>query len=109
MEKSLENKVIIVTGGEGLLGREMVKNINLNGGIAISADISIATNLDKNQLNLDVTSEDAITAAFELVNQKFGKLDGIVNNAYPRTKDWGNKFELCFFMYSKGYALPFKI
>ena len=93
MEKSLENKVIIVTGGEGLLGREMVKDISAKGGIAISADISKETNLDLKQLNLDVTSEEAINKALELVNQKFGKIDGIVNNAYPRTKDWGNKFE----------------
>lgn len=89
----LKNKVIIVTGGNGLLGLEMIKNIRSKGGIAINADITVETNLTKHELKLDVTSEDSILDSFKMVNDYFGKIDGLVNNAYPRTKDWGNKFE----------------
>ena len=31
----LKGKIVIITGGNGLLGLEMVKNITLKGGIAI--------------------------------------------------------------------------
>lgn len=89
----LKGKIVIITGGNGLLGLEMVKNITLKGGIAINADISVETDLKNNTLKLDVTSESSIIEAFKLVNDYHGKIDGIVNNAYPRTKDWGNKFE----------------
>lgn len=89
----LRNKVFIVTGGEGLLGGEMLKNIRSNNGIAISADVSIETDLDNFLLKMDITSENSIKKCFDLVEKKFGKIDGLVNNAYPRTKDWGAKFE----------------
>jgi len=89
----LKDKVIIVTGGNGLLGLEMIKNIRSKGGIAINADITVDTDLTKYELKLDVTSEDSILDSFKMVNAYFGKIDGLVNNAYPRTKEWGNKFE----------------
>ena len=89
----LENKIIIVTGGNGLLGKEMINNIRKKGGIAINADISVKTDLNNYEIQLDVSSEKSIKETFKLVAETFGKIDGLVNNAYPRTKDWGNKFE----------------
>ena len=89
----LKNKVFIVTGGNGLLGKEMVNDITKKGGIAICADISVDTDLALNTLKLDVTSESSIINAYKLVNDYYGQIDGLVNNAYPRTEDWGNKFE----------------
>ena len=89
----LKDKVIIVAGGNGLLGKEMIYDITKKGGIAICADISLKTDLSLNKLNFDVTSVESIVNAYQLVNSYHGKIDGLVNNAYPRTKDWGNKFE----------------
>ncbi len=93
MIELLNKKIIIVTGGEGLLGKEMCKNIIDKGGIAISADISVETDLALNKLQFDISSEQSIKEGFKKVFDKFGKIDGLVNNAYPRTKDWGTKFE----------------
>ncbi len=89
----LNQKIIIVTGGSGLLGRQMIKDINKNNGIAINADINHKTNLDENKVFFDVTNEDSIKKAYELINEKYGRIDGLVNNAYPRTSDWGTSFE----------------
>ncbi len=36
----LENKVIVVTGGAGLIGQEFVKAVIENNGIAVVADIN---------------------------------------------------------------------
>jgi len=90
----LENKIIIVTGGLGLLGKEMILNLKSKGAIAICADISIDTNLEAHSLQFDVTSEDSVLAGFNLVKDHFGRIDGIVNSAYPRTKDWGQDFSV---------------
>ena len=90
---SLKDKIIIVTGGSGLLGKEIITNLIAKGARAINADINVETNLKKQTLNIDITSEESIVNAIKLVSDFYGKIDGLVNNAYPRTKDWGTKFE----------------
>lgn len=93
MNNRLKNKIIIVTGGSGLLGKEIIKDLEAKGAIVINADINVATDLRKNTLTVDITSEASIVKAIKLVSDFYGKIDGLVNNAYPRTKDWGAKFE----------------
>jgi NAD(P)-dependent dehydrogenase (short-subunit alcohol dehydrogenase family) len=89
----LKDKIILVTGGSGLIGKELVDDINKKGGRAINADIGVETNLQAGTIQMDITSDDSIKKGVDLVVATFGRLDGLVNNAYPRTKDWGNKFE----------------
>ena len=36
----LKNKVVVITGGAGLIGKEFVKAVIENGGIAMIADIN---------------------------------------------------------------------
>ena len=90
---NLKNKVIIVTGGSGLLGQVIVVNLRNKGAIAINADINVSTDLDNYKLKFDITSEKSIIDGVKKVIDKFGEINGLVNNAYPRTKDWGAKFE----------------
>lgn len=90
---SLKDKVIIVTGGSGLLGKEIIKNLKSWGAIAINADINVETDLASGLLNVDITSEDSVESSIKTVLKYYEKIDGLVNNAYPRTKDWGSKFE----------------
>jgi NAD(P)-dependent dehydrogenase (short-subunit alcohol dehydrogenase family) len=89
----LKDKIIIVTGGSGLIGKELVADINRKGGIAINADIGVETNLENGSIKMDITNDDSIQKGIDLIVKTFGRIDGLVNNAYPRTKDWGTKFE----------------
>ncbi|WP_074405882.1 MULTISPECIES: SDR family oxidoreductase [Aquimarina] len=89
----LKNKVIIVTGGSGLIGKPILKHLKDNGAIVINADINAETNIETGDYACDVTSEASILELVDSVVKKHGRIDGLVNNAYPRTKDWGNKFE----------------
>lgn len=93
MNSKLKDKIIIVTGGSGLLGKQIIKDLEAKGAIAINADINVATDFEKFTLSVDITSEESIVNAIKLVSDFYGKIDGLVNNAYPRTKDWGTKFE----------------
>lgn len=93
MLNCLKDKVIIVTGGSGLLGREIVSDLMLKGAMAINADINEDTDLKKNNFKIDITSEKSIVDGIETISKYYGKIDGLVNNAYPRTEDWGTKFE----------------
>jgi len=93
MLNCLKDKVIIVTGGSGLLGREIVSDLMLKGAMAINADINEDTDLKKNIFKIDITSEKSIVDGIETISKYYGKIDGLVNNAYPRTEDWGTKFE----------------
>jgi short-chain dehydrogenase/reductase SDR len=89
----LENKVIIITGGSGLIGREIVKDITFKGGVAINADVCVETDLEQGKLFVDISDEESIQNGVNLVFQRWGRIDGLVNCAYPRTKDWGAFFE----------------
>lgn len=89
----LENKVIIVIGGCGLIGREIVRDIRRKGGICINADIQTETDWEKGDYKLNMVDFSEIEKFIHLVKDKFKKIDGIVNSGYPRTKDWGAFFE----------------
>ena len=89
----LKNKVIIVTGGGGLIGKPIVSHLRGNGARVINAEINVETNWETGDYYCDVTNEQSIEKLVNDVKDKFGRIDGLVNNAYPRTKDWGVKFE----------------
>lgn len=90
---NLNNKVIIVTGGDGLLGKAIVANLKDKDAIVINAEINIQDNWDEISLNCDITDESSVKELLEKVYNRFGRINGLVNNAYPRTNDWGYKFE----------------
>ncbi len=89
----LKDKIIIVTGGTGLIGREIIKDIKKKGGIALNCDINIETNLAEGSIHTDITSQESISETINLIMSEYGRIDGLVNNAYPRTGDWGTAFE----------------
>lgn len=135
-EFDLTNNVIVITGGAGLLGKEFAKAIALHGGRPVLADIRIdAAEMAARQLNeelgkdcassveIDITSKDSLQIAISKIHSSFGRIDALVNNAYPRNKNYGRKFEaveysdFCenvslhlggYFLASQQFALFFK-
>lgn len=89
----LDGKIILVTGGSGLLGREIIKDVKAKGGIPVNIDIACSDDLEQGEWRCDVTSDSDIATCVDTIVKHFGKIDGLVNNAYPRTKDWGSSFE----------------
>jgi NAD(P)-dependent dehydrogenase (short-subunit alcohol dehydrogenase family) len=93
MNDRLKNKIIIVTGGNGLLGRAIVDRIKLEGAFCVNLEINHKTNEDLSNIECDITSQESVDNALRIILNKYNRIDGLVNNAYPRTADWGNKFE----------------
>lgn len=109
---SIKNKIIIVTGGNGLLGKQMIITLREMGAIAISVDIKFEQQGDDDFV-MDITNENSVNTVVASIIKKYNRIDGWVNNAYPRTSDWGNKFESIVFeswrnnvdMHLNGYFL----
>ena len=93
MKNSLKNKIVIITGGNGLLGKVIINRLNSEGAFCINFEINHDTNEDLSKVYCDITNSDSVDKALNLVFSKYSRVDGLVNNAYPRTKDWGEKFE----------------
>ena len=89
----LKDKVVIVTGGSGLIGTHIVAHLKKNGAVVINAELNVITNWCEGNYQCDVTDEKSLGNLVSDVKERFGCIDGLVNNAYPRTKDWGAKFE----------------
>ena len=89
----LKDKIIIITGGNGLLGKEIISKISSEGGFCINLDINHETSHDLTLIKCDITCTTSVNKSIDLIVSKYNKIDGLVNNAYPRTADWGNKFE----------------
>lgn len=90
---NLSGKSIVVTGGNGLIGRAIVNDLLANGASVFNADVSESNHTDAIYIQCDITNEASVENALKYVEKKCGKVDGWVNNAYPRTSDWGIKFE----------------
>lgn len=96
---SMLNKVVVITGGGGFLGRRFVEDICRKGGTAIAADIDYASVESLSSADgiypvlLDITSKESVSKMLLNVQSRYGKIDAIVNNAYPRNASYGAKLE----------------
>lgn len=101
----LKDKVIVITGGAGLIGQEFVKAVVEQHGIAIIADINeevgtqvkaqLSSELGSSSIDfvrLDITSKESIAAMVDVLHSRYGRIDALVNNAYPRNKNYGRHF-----------------
>jgi len=94
----LDNKIIVITGAMGLLGRKHAEAVACYGGTPILLDLSqraiddLASELnDKYKVHsvgfeVDITDEKAIENNVKQLIKKFGKVDGLVNNAANNPK-----------------------
>lgn len=101
---ALLGKVIVVTGGAGLLGRAFARHIVDAGGIAIVCDLdmrSAAAVVDDITASagvataqaMDITSTESVAHVIAAVVARFGRIDAVVNNAYPRNAAYGRRLE----------------
>jgi len=106
MYNKLKNKTVIITGGSGLIGSEF-SIISAKYGaniVIIDIDKKKSDNLVKQikektgnnkviYLKCDITSLNDIKKAIDIMLNKFGEISVLVNNAYPRNKNYGKKYE----------------
>tara|TARA_Y100000591_G_C21633064_1_gene593826 strand:+ start:62 stop:826 length:765 start_codon:yes stop_codon:yes gene_type:complete len=99
---SLENKVILITGGAGRLGASFSKAIIKSGGKVIVNDIDkskgekLIQELGKDNSMLyhgDLTKTSLIADLIKSGFKKFNKIDGAVYCAYPTSSNWGTALE----------------
>ena len=102
---SLKGKVAYLTGGLGLIGKEISIALVTSGAKTIILDINNEKFSDedyrriqkhKNSIHFelfDITDLENLESNLLLLTEKYGKPDIWINNAYPRTEDWGNKVE----------------
>lgn len=83
---NFSNKVVLITGGTGALGRALVKKFITSGATTISsyrdeeeAEKLKSTNNKVELVNLDITKEEQILKMIPILVTKFGKIDILVN------------------------------
>ncbi|MGK0137853.1 MAG: NAD(P)-dependent dehydrogenase (short-subunit alcohol dehydrogenase family) [Algoriphagus sp.] len=86
-------KIIIVTGGSGLIGKAIVQDLQAKRALVINFDVQKSSDLNCEFLQCDITNPESVREAISSVLDRYGRIDGLVNNAYPRTKDWGTPFD----------------
>ncbi|MBU2578321.1 SDR family oxidoreductase, partial [Patescibacteria group bacterium] len=98
-----KNKVAVVTGGAGLIGREICRGLYNFGAKVYIADSdekqarNIIKNTPINYIPLDIKSENSVQTMLNKIQQSSDKIDILVNCAYPKTSDWNFKFEKVIF------------
>lgn len=83
MTIALNNVVAVVTGAAGGIGRELVKALKAANATVIATDLAAKAQIEgaDHYLKHDVTSEADWQAVAALVQDMYGRLDALVNNA----------------------------
>jgi len=103
---NLKNKTVIITGGAGLIGSTFSKACSEYGANVVIVDIdakkldNLVKELKKETGNeniifqkCNITNVNDIQCLINITLNKFKTIDVLVNNAYPRNKNYGRKFE----------------
>ncbi len=84
MENMLNKSIIVITGGASGIGLSTALAVKKNGGLPIVFDVNPAGIMKENgitAIKVDVSKEKEVEDAFRLVEEKYGLVYGLVNNA----------------------------
>jgi NAD(P)-dependent dehydrogenase (short-subunit alcohol dehydrogenase family) len=95
---SLAGKVIVITGATGLLGREHAKAVASMGATPVlldldsdnvahhAAELTEEYRVEAAGYKVDITQENEVAQSRDSIVRRFGKIDGLVNNAANNPK-----------------------
>lgn len=103
----LADKIVVLVGGAGLLGRAFGEGLLRHGTELVIADLDqsrcamacaeLADKVSGARVTaeaVDITSRQSLDDLIDRIRARNGKIDAVVNNAYPRNKQYGRKLEL---------------
>ena len=102
----LKNKIILIIGGRGYLGRDFCQALRSQNATVVSADLPIQSQAasksgfddefsDIEQVNVDVTDKDSISKMVELVIEKHGRIDTLIFSVTGKPHDFYAPFTDC--------------
>lgn len=105
IKESLAGKKIIVVGGGGLLGKEIISVLCREGVSCILADCNIEPCVQYTEeissrgggkayfIETSIENRESVDKMIHKAARVLGRIDGLINTAYPRNKKYGRKFE----------------
>jgi len=92
---SLENKVILILGGAGKLGRSFSKSLVTAGAKVYLLDLNFFKSKSKNIISIkcDVSSKTSVTECFEKIIKKEKKIHTVIYNVYAKPLNYYKSFE----------------
>ena len=118
--KQLKGKIALITGGRGGIGRGLCERFSKEGAIVVAADLVKGEGELPNNVSfesVDVTQQNNVCSLMDKIENKYGKLDIVVNTAAieiektiedTTLEEWNNIFAINVtgtFLVSK-YAIP---
>lgn len=102
--RQLLDMVVVITGGAGLLGRQFCLQAARHGAVAVVADRDagraeeVASDIRRRGLKaeaaiLDIGDSTAVDKTISNLRAQHGRVDAVVNNAYPRNELYGRRLE----------------
>ncbi len=101
----MKDKVVVVTGGAGFIGRDICQQLAAAGAVVIIADINedsgrqLADTLKgvsgslTEFLPVDISSAKSVNVLIQQTLEKYSKIDAVINAAYPRGANYGHKLD----------------
>ena len=98
----MNKKIIMVVGGLGLIGKQIVDDLIKTGHKVMISDLKIDDDnewffsLQKKMVSfhkINIEKKNSIDKAIRACEKQFGSLDVCINLAYPKSKNWGVSFE----------------
>lgn len=85
----LKDKIVVVTGANGKLGREICKAYKRTGSKVVGLDLKVSKNTveDVQYFNLDIREKNEVLKVFKKIIKRHGKIDILINNAGVATFD----------------------
>ncbi|OGG94294.1 MAG: flagellin modification protein A [Candidatus Lambdaproteobacteria bacterium RIFOXYD2_FULL_50_16] len=101
----LNQKVIVITGGAGLIGKAVAQSLASEGACVVLADMNLANAQGAASelgalglsgrfvpMEVNITSKASVEGLIAALAQSEGRIDGLINCAYPRNKNFGRPF-----------------
>ncbi len=81
MDLGLENRVILVSGGASGIGAAIVDQLKAENAQPVILDLSEPADSQQNFFTVDLCNDSDVTDAIHKIRERFGSIDGIINNA----------------------------
>jgi len=102
----LKNKIVLILGGRGFLGRSFCQSLSEQDAIVISADLAkeskaastaaFKEELKKiDQLDVDVTNKDSVVKLVSSILKKYGRIDTLIYSVTAKPDDFYLPFTEC--------------